>query len=130
MNTIQRLYAARGAVCCENTLQSVETRVPQLYRELLHLNSITEEDIVSVVFTVTADIDILNPATALRRASLASNVPLFACAEPFIRGGLSHVIRILLTYYGSSPSKSVYLHGAEVLRPDLVHVSELEDGSI
>lgn len=124
MNTHLRLYAVRGAVCCENTLESLEQRIPQLYREILSRNTIQEEDIVSIVFSVTGDIDILNPATALRRAGFASDTPLFACAEPFVIGGLPQVIRILITYYGSIRPTPVYIHGAEVLRPDLSLVSD------
>lgn len=119
MNTHLRLYAVRGAVCCENIRESIEERIPQLYREILTRNTIQEEDIVSIVFSVTGDIDILNPATALRGAGFASDIPLFACAEPFVIGGLPQVIRIMITYYGLSKPSPVYLHGAEALRPDL-----------
>ena len=129
MNTSKRLYAARGAVCCENTIESIENRIPELYREILSLNSISENDIVSLVFSVTNDLNVLNPATALRRAGLASQVPLFACAEPFIQGSLSCVIRILLTYYGPVYPTHVYMHGAEVLRPDLLHSVKSETRS-
>lgn len=115
----QRLYAVRGAVCCDNTYESVLEQVPSLYDEILKRNSISEENIVSVVFSVTADLTVLNPATALRLAGFASDTPLFACAEPFIKGYLPSVIRVLLTYYGTQSPLPVYLNGAESLRPDL-----------
>jgi len=114
-----RLYAVRGAVCCENTAESILERVPELYRDLLDRNQIHETDIVSVQFTVTNDLDACNPATALRRAGLAASVPLFASAEPYIKGYLPFVIRLLITFYGTTTPVSSYLHGAEVLRPDL-----------
>lgn len=121
MTTYARLYAVRGAVCCENTHESVSSFVPQLYRAILERNGISEDDIVSVQFTVTTDLTVLNPATALRLAGLAPSVPLFAASEPFIDGYLPSVIRILVTYYGASKPTPVYLNGAEVLRPDIVH---------
>lgn len=114
-----RLYAARGAVCCENTQESIARFVPEMYRALLEKNTIREEDIVSVVFSVTNDLTAMNPATALRRAGLAGSVPLFAAAEPFIEGYLPSVMRVLITYYGTKNPAHVYLNGAEVLRPDL-----------
>ena len=93
--------------------------VPQLYCEILTQNAIQENDIVSVLFSVTNDLTAMNPATALRKAGLAQSVPLFSSAEPFIEGYLPSVIRILLTYYGNADPVHVYLNGAEVLRPDL-----------
>jgi chorismate mutase len=114
-----RLYAVRGAVCCENTSESIGSLVPRLYSELLQNNSISEPSIVSVLFSVTDDLTVMNPATALRRAGLANSVPLFACAEPFIDGYLPRVVRVLITFYGNKKPVPLYLNGAEVLRPDL-----------
>jgi chorismate mutase len=119
MTTNARLYAVRGAVCCENTKDSLSRLVPRLYSEILKQNNIDETDIVSILFTVTQDLTVLNPATALRAAGFAEFAPLFASAEPFIEGGLSSVIRILITYYGLTVPVPVYINGAEVLRPDL-----------
>jgi chorismate mutase len=124
MTIFKRQYAVRGAICCENSVESVSLQIPRLYREILARNSIRETDIVSVLFSVTADLTALNPATALRKAGLASMVPLFACAEPFIEGYLPSVIRILVTYYGRSGPRHVYLNGAEVLRPDLASAKQ------
>lgn len=114
-----RLYAVRGAVCCENTVESVSAFVPQMYREILDRNGIAEDAIVSVIFSVTDDLTALNPATALRKAGLAQAVPLFAAAEPVIDNYLPRVIRVLVTFYGNKKPVACYLNGAEVLRPDL-----------
>jgi chorismate mutase len=114
-----RLYGVRGAVCCENTIESLSLNVPELYTQLLKQNNIGQDDIVSILFSVTDDLTALNPATALRNAGLAPDLPLFACAEPFIEGYLPHVIRILVTYYGNKKPSPLYINGAERLRPDL-----------
>lgn len=119
MNTQERLYAVRGAVCCRNEDASIGEFVPELYRRLLKSNSIDEARIVSVIFTVTADLTRMNPATALRKAGLAESAPLFAALEPAIEGSLPGVVRVLITYYGSSEPIPVYFNGAEALRPDL-----------
>jgi len=114
-----RLYAVRGAVCCDNTKKSVSTEVPRLYSEMLSRNSIAEDDIVSVLFSVTGDITAMNPATALRAAGMATAVPLLSCAEQYVEGYLPRVVRVLLSFYGNAKPVPVYLNGAEVLRPDL-----------
>lgn len=119
MTLFRKTLAVRGAVCCENTVASVSTEVPALYRALVDKNRIRERDIVSVVFSVTPDIDCLNPATALRNERLAGSVPLFAAAEPLIAGMLPRVIRVLITWRGRGASVPVYMNGAEVLRPDI-----------
>ena len=127
MTTNHRLYAVRGAVCCHNTIDSLSTYVPMLYREILHRNGIDESDIVSVIFSVTDDLTVLNPATALRKAGLARAVPLFASSEPYIEGYLPSVIRVLVTFYGTVVPSPVYMNGAEALRPDLDHPSAPPD---
>lgn len=115
----ERLYAVRGATCCENTIESIQNFVPALYAALLQNNDIKEESIVSVQFSMTSDLNVLNPATALRKAAYADQVPLFVSAEPYIVGGLPFVIRVLICFYGSKKPTPLYLNGAEVLRPDL-----------
>ncbi|ULQ59979.1 chorismate mutase [Brucepastera parasyntrophica] len=119
MTPIHRLFAVRGAVCCENTKKSISELVPGLYREIIEKNSIPEPDIVSVLFSVTGDLTVLNPATALRNAGMAASVPLFCTAEPEIEGALPGVIRILLTCYAEIQPDHIYMNGAEILRPDI-----------
>ena len=89
---MMRLYCVRGAVCCDNTKDSVLTNVGNLIRELLEKNAVTDaENIVSIQFTMTPDVNVLNPATAFRKASLCidtSRVPLFCSAEPVVAGML------------------------------------------
>lgn len=115
----KRLFAVRGAVCCENTRESIVLSVGGLYRALSDVNGYTENDIVSVQFTVTDDLTAINPASALRKAGLADSVPLFCSAEPRVEDSLPFVVRVLVTFYGKRKPKALYLDGAEVLRPDL-----------
>ncbi len=128
MNSEPRLYAVRGAVCCNNSVESISQWVPALFKSLLEQNGINETGIVSVIFSVTSDLTVLNPATALRKAGYAVSLPLFSCAEPFIEGYLPFVIRILITFYGNRTPTPVYLNGAEVLRPD--QFSDSATGSV
>ena len=120
----KRLAAFRGAVCVENTAESITENVCLMCRELFTRNKIKAEDIVSLQFTITDDITVLNPATALRKGNPGldvSQVPLFCAQEAKINGGMPLVVRALLTAYTaeSAGRQNVYLNGAEKLRPDL-----------
>ena len=120
----KRLAAFRGAVCVENTAESITENVCLMCRELFRLNSIEACDIVSLQFTITDDITVLNPATALRRGDCGidtSAIPLFCSQEAKIDGGMPLVVRALLTAYQNADAgerHNVYLKGAEKLRPD------------
>ena len=119
----KRLAAFRGAVCVENTAESITEHVCNMCRELFTRNAIKAEDIVSLQFTITNDITKLNPATALRRGDCGLDVtavPLFCSQEAYIEGGMPLVVRALLTAYVEEGCErhNVYLNGAEKLRPD------------
>ena len=120
----QRLTAFRGAVCVENKAESITENVCLMCRELFSRNNIKADDIVSLQFSITDDITVLNPATALRKGNPGldvSQVPLFCCQEAKIEGGMPLVVRALLTAYvdEGAERRNVYLNGAEKLRPDL-----------
>lgn len=109
----------RGAVCCVNTAESIQDAAASLYREILEKNSIEEADIISIQFTVTADLNAMNPATALRREGFALSAPLFVSLEPQVENSLPGTIRVMITFYGSEKPVAVYIRGAQALRPDL-----------
>ena len=119
----KRLYGVRGATGTENTKESVAKNVCQMCLEILRKNSIKTEDIVSVQFTQTKDIDAMNPAAALRKGQCEvdfSSVPLFCSQEPEIKNSPEKMIRVLVTVYLEEGSKisPVYINGGEKLRPD------------
>lgn len=119
----KKLAAFRGAICVENTVESITENVCLMCRELFSGNNIKAEDIVSLQFSITDDITVLNPATALRKGNPGldvSAIPLFCCQEAKIDGGMKKVVRALLTAYVDEGQErhNVYLNGAEKLRPD------------
>jgi chorismate mutase len=89
-----------------------------LYDGLLQSNDIAEDDIVSVIFSVTGDIDAVNPAAALRSAGRAGELALMVFQEGRFSDGLPGTIRVLVHCSLEGPPRHVYLNGAEVLRPD------------
>jgi chorismate mutase len=117
----KRLYGLRGASQCINTAEDIRRQVSLLYDSLLEKNNLAEDDIVSVIFSLTADLDALNPAAALRQSGRAGELALFTLQEAKTADvTLERVLRVLVHCYlpeGAKPCH-VYRNGAEVLRPD------------
>ncbi|GHV96558.1 chorismate mutase [Spirochaetia bacterium] len=123
---MKKLYALRGATQCLNTIEDIGEQTARLYDELLTQNKLVDDgkfaddDIVSLIFSVTRDLDAANPAAALRRSGRGQNLALFVVQEAETAGALERTIRILIHCYleeGSIP-RHVYRNGAEILRPD------------
>lgn len=120
---MKRLYGIRGAACAENTKKSISEATVKMCSEIFDSNKVQAEDIVSMHFTLTNDLDEANPCAALRREYKGidvSKAALFCSQEAFVKGSLKKVIRLLLTAYLEEGSEvhNVYINGAEVLRPD------------
>jgi chorismate mutase len=114
-----RSAAVRGATTAtENTAASILEATEELLTALLERNAVSEEDIVSVIFTMTPDLDATFPASAARRLDLAT-VPLLCAAEIAVPGAVPRCIRVLMHLYPATDPKHVYLRGAEHLRADL-----------
>ncbi len=118
---MKKLYAVRGAVFAENTEESIKEKTCRLFNEVVEKNSVLSEDIVSLHFTITSDLDELNPATALRLGETkidVSQIPLFCSQEAYIKGGRPKVIRLMLTAYLENKPEHIYIDGAQIMRPD------------
>lgn len=121
-----RLYGIRGATGAQNTKESITKNVVQMCSLIFSENKIAAENIVSVQFTITSDLDQMNPASALRRGGDCgidvSSIPLFCSQEPHIQGSPEKMIRILVTAYldDGVTVNHVYINGGEKLRPDFV----------
>ena len=116
----KRITALRGATQCLNNEEDIQRQTTAMYDELLARNNLTEDDLVSVVFSVTRDLDAKNPAAALRSEGRAGEAALFVTQEAYFKNGLERVIRLLVHCYLDSSQKAVhvYRNGAEILRPD------------
>ncbi len=114
--------AARGAITVErDDRDSVLDATERLLRELLQRNGIGADDLVSIVFTATADLRSVFPAEAARRMGM-TDVPLLCARELDIEGAMPSVIRVLLHFHTVRPRSEVghvYLEGARSLRDDL-----------
>jgi chorismate mutase len=120
LNKVKHLAALRGATQCQNSAEDIAAQVTALYEGLLGENKLAEGDILSLIFSMTGDLDEKNPATALRQAGYARDLALFVVQEAQVKNTLERTVRILIHCYldeGVNP-RHVYRNGAELLRQD------------
>jgi len=116
-----RLQGIRGATTVEsNDAQQILEATDELLRNLIAANDLTPDDVVSGLFTMTAD---LNAAFPARAAELYgwNIVALLHSTEVPVPGSLPRCIRLLVHAYTRRTREEirhVYLRGATVLRPD------------
>ncbi len=118
----QRLFAVRGATQVDHDdPDSIIAAVAELYTDMCTQNDLSEPMMVSLQFTITSDLQSMNPASALRTQFDHFSVPLFCMQEPTVHGMLDRTIRILIHYYHAEDHKPIpaYLRGAQVLRRDI-----------
>lgn len=112
----------RGATMLEkNDATEMNEAVIELLQEILNKNDIKNNDLISIFFTSTKDLDCAFPAAAARKLGLG-DVPLICSQEIDVPNAPSKVVRLLMhinTNLNRDEIKHVYLRGAEVLRQDL-----------
>ena len=115
------LTALRGANTCEeNSPESIEKAVKDLIYELLNRNDLKTEQILSVIFSVTKDLDAIFPASIARQITGWEEVALIDYQQMFVKNDLRYCIRILAHAWlpHNKIPKHPYLGKATSLRPD------------
>jgi len=115
-----KVAAIRGAVQAENEPDSVLTATEELMRAIIDANQLEPDQMISAIFTTTADIDAEFPAVAARRIGL-DEVPLMCAREIPVPGAMPGVIRVMLHTYlpVGAKARHVYLGETRNLRADL-----------
>lgn len=117
-----RLIGIRGATMLQkNDAIEMKSAVIELLQEMLGKNKVQIDDLVSIIFTTTEDLNCAFPAASARELGLG-DVPLLCSKEIEVPGAPKLVIRILIHTYSELSRKNVshiYLRGAEILRQDL-----------
>ena len=117
------LRGIRGATCLSaNDASEMREAVRELLGAILERNTLSSDDIVSIILTGTPDLTCAFPAAGARDFGLV-DVPLLCAAEMNVDGALERVVRVLVHADMLGPRSEiqhVYLRGAEVLRQDLV----------
>ena len=111
----------RGATtAAENSKEAILVATRELLYTMIRYNGIQPDDVASVYFTLTDDLNATYPAIAARQFGWY-DVPLLCGHELRVPDGLPQCIRILLhwnTTKSAQEIKHIYLHGAASLRPD------------
>ena len=117
----RRLFALRGAVQAEeNSRDAILAATAELMRTMIERNSLEADDMVSCIFTTTADLDAEFPAVAARQLGL-DTVPLLCTREIPVPGSMERVIRVMVHFYAPpdhTPAHT-YLGATQGLRSDL-----------
>lgn len=113
----------RGAITVEgNTEEAIVAGTLELLCRMVAENGIRPEDVASVIFTATPDLDAGFPAEAARRLGW-NDVALMCAREIPVPGAVRHCIRVLIhwnTEKSPGEIRHVYLRKAGNLRPDRV----------
>ncbi len=109
----------RGATLAEaNTGEAIHGATTELLKALIEKNSLVEQDVASVFFTMTPDLNAVFPAAAARRLGWTTTA-LMGAVETDVPSSLNRCIRILIlvnTEKESGELINVYFRGTETLR--------------
>ncbi len=126
------LRALRAAITIDNDLpDEVRGATTSLLEVLYERNGLTHDDVVSILFTATQDIQSTPPAAAARSFGLV-DVPLLCAQEMHVAGSLQMCIRLMLHIDTDAPRselRHVFLRGATKLRPELAEPGDETFGS-
>jgi len=111
----------RGATTVDtNTKEDILKATRELLQDMVKANDVRGEDVASILFTTTSDLNATFPAEAARELGL-SQVPLLCGQEIDVPGSLPMCLRILILFNTKKSAEDivhVYLKDAKKLRPD------------
>jgi chorismate mutase len=114
--------AVRGATQVSvDDREEVLSATRELVGRVLEANAIKVDDVISVVFTATRDLESVAPALAARQLGM-HDAALICAQELWVQGSMPRVVRLLAhVETPSSPREivNIYLNGTEVLRADV-----------
>lgn len=124
---MNRVCGVRGAIrVTQNTRQDILHAATELLNAMVRANDIPEEEISSIFFTLTPDLDAGFPAHAARDLGW-TNMGLLCAREVAVPGAMTRVLRILI--HANLPRRQneirhQYLGETTSLRPDLQGVRD------
>jgi len=119
----------RGAtVAIANQADAILAATRELLLAIRNANpSMRPEDVASILFTVTNELDAVYPAQAAHQLKW-SGIPLICAREIPVPGGLPNCIRVMIHWNTDLPQaeiRHIYLKEAAKLRPDWVEQANL-----
>ena len=113
----------RGAITADSNIkEEIIEKTKELLIALKKENDFKIEDITSIFFSVTPDLNAAFPAQAARELGW-NKVPLLDMQEIEVPGSLPRCIRILVQINCQKSLQEIkhcYLRGAKILRKDLI----------
>lgn len=117
-----RVQAIRGATTVtENSVEAMVEAVMELLEAFETRNQLHPEQLISVTFSVTRDLDVIYPAAIARKRPHWDNVPLLDVQQMYVQGSLERCIRFMAHVnlpVHQTQIYHLYLRGAKNLRPD------------
>ncbi|HHV38687.1 MAG TPA: chorismate mutase [Tepidimicrobium sp.] len=117
-----QLVSIRGAITIENNNQKdIINGTKKLLLEMENRNGLNRENVISIFFSTTKDLNAEYPAKAARLLGY-NQCSLMCFNEMEVIGSIDKCIRIMILYNGTLEQgeiKHAYLRRAKTLRPDL-----------
>ena len=114
--------AVRGATQVdENSSGAIDLATRELVMQVMESNSLTPDEVISMIFTMSPDLDAAFPAASARALGF-EYVPLICAVEIAVPGSLPRTIRLMAhiqTERSAREISHIYLHGARALRSDI-----------
>lgn len=117
------VLAIRGATTVtSNNKQEILDESAKLIQTIIIENLLDVENIISMCFTMTSDLDKVYPSVAVREILNICEVPMLNFEEKYIEGSLRMCIRVMM-YVNTEKTKKdirhIYLNSAKDLRTDI-----------
>lgn len=117
-----KVISIRGATTIEsNTKEDILEATKELLLEIESKNNLIKDNVISILFSSTRDLNIEYPAKAARLLGY-TQCGLMCFNEMEVVGSIDKCIRVMFLYQGLLEQKDVkhiYLKNAKTLRPDL-----------
>lgn len=120
-----KILAIRGATTVtSNNKDEILNESAKLIKTIIEKNDLNNDDIISMCFTMTKDLDKVYPSVAVRETLNIHDIPMLNFEEKYIVGSLEKCIRVMMyinTQKDKSEIKHVYLNNSKNLRKDLTN---------
>ena len=121
MNDHYKITFIRGATTATgNSIEEVEDAVVELIDELISRNHLIKNNLLSITFTSTKDLDACFPASIARKCNGLDSVAFIDCQQMYVSNDIDFCIRIMAQVLlpAKNTVKHPYLRGASKLRAD------------
>ena len=116
-----QLTIIRGATTAkDNSVKEIENAVVELVEELISRNKIIVNNLLSITFTVTGDLNACFPASIARKCIGLDSVAFLDCQQMYVPNDVDFCIRLMaqVLLKANESVNHPYLRGATKLRAD------------